>query len=81
MAFHNDRHSSLEQKEFLTRFMEQHTLFCRGQIMPLGAKGDEKYNSMWQFLAYNLNVIGPAIRPASSWKKVSLFFFFMIYRN
>lgn len=53
--------------------MENHFFFARRQISLLGARGKEKYESMWEDLTEQLNFIGRTIKTVSSWKDVRIY--------
>lgn len=65
-----------DQVETLISYMEQHTLFARGQITKLGAQGHLKYKTMWTVLAEQLNQVGPSQKDVAGWQEVSCIYKF-----
>lgn len=61
---------SLDQKEFLIQYMEDHLLFAKHQIMELGCQGNKNYQRMWRILQQDLNNIGPLTKTPEEWKEV-----------
>ncbi|XP_031781859.1 uncharacterized protein LOC100680153 isoform X1 [Nasonia vitripennis] len=57
------------QMETLITYMEQHTLFARGQIPKLGSQGQVKYRKMWMELCTTLNGMGPCITDVKGWQE------------
>ncbi|XP_032457282.1 uncharacterized protein LOC116738634 isoform X2 [Nasonia vitripennis] len=57
------------QTEALISYIEQHSLFARGQICKLGAQGHIKYKKMWNDLSNLLNRIGPSHKDVATWQK------------
>lgn len=61
---------SNDQIQAFISYMEEHTLFARGQIPKLGAQGHIKFKEMWMKLTTQLNMIGPCIKTEKDWQEV-----------
>lgn len=64
---------STEQKEQLVIYMENHTLFARGQKPQLGRQGKRKQNEMWNELRDLLHSLPGANKTVHEWQSVTIY--------
>lgn len=64
--------SSVDENDYLTRYMKEHTFIAKKQITKLGPLGYDLYLRKWSDLAKDLNIISGVQKSVKQWQDVSM---------